>query len=368
VGAWLSTTWFIVLLAAALTLLARRPLADFDQPAAGLGTGAQVMLLALLVALVTHELGHVAGGRAVGFRLVRWQIGPLEAVRSGGRWRPRLTARGLAGGHVAHDPVTPDRLRGRHAFMTACGPGANVALLGATLAAALTWGGLPLWLAVVAIAALLQQNLVPFVSGTTGRWSDGLWLWSWLVRPDRATQVIAVGAVQLASRSGVRPLAWDGRWADLAAGAPAPAADAFQAVGHLLAYARALDEGDVERAAAELAHAGAGEDAAPFGLRQAVAVERAFFAAAYRREGELAARLLERAGRPARALAADAERALAAVLLASGRPDEAVAACDSALASLAGVDQPNAGVAVMNREQVLALRSEALRALGRAAG
>lgn len=323
--------------------------------------GIEVLLLQiplLLVATAVHELGHALAARAVGFQVVRWRVGPIAADVAAGGWRVRFVPGTWLGGEVSSDPLTPANLRARHALMIACGPAAHLALALLLVAAAAVHGGAALWVSAATVGLAGLWNLVP-LEHSRSRWSDGRWLLAWLTSPGRATQRAATGTLQLALRSARRPRDWDEHWTVLAAAGRRQPADRVEVVGRTLAYAWALDRGDLDAAATQLMRAFAGRRLLPPAATAGLAVETAFFVARFRGDAGLATRLLETEARQLRpALAADLERAWAAAHLAAGRRVEALAACDRALRSL---ERSRASLTQLYRELVLAMREDALR-------
>src|SRR5207248_1387377 len=88
------------------------------------------LVLVIIISVSIHELGHLLGGWAVGFKFNSIQIGPLRLEVEHGRMkfslRREITALGWAGMHV--DRVS--RLRRRFLVFVAAGPGANLFSLG----------------------------------------------------------------------------------------------------------------------------------------------------------------------------------------------------------------------------------------------
>lgn len=101
-----------------------------------------LVALTLWLAVVWHELGHVAGGWLAGFRLQLFAVGPLRFERRGPRYRWSFNrSLGLWGGFAATSPdpaslPAGDALRRKMLLVVAGGPVASLA--GGLL-------GLPLW-------------------------------------------------------------------------------------------------------------------------------------------------------------------------------------------------------------------------------
>jgi hypothetical protein len=318
-----------------------------------------IQVLVLLGGTAVHELGHAVVARAVGFDVAGARVGPFVAVRTPRGWRVRLVWEIAVGGELLSVPATPDGLRARHAAMIAAGPAAHVLAALAALTAAAITGSLVLWVTAATLGLSALVNLVPGRPRLSMRWTDGRWLLAWLLQPDRATQRVALGVLQRSAAS-ARPRDWDERWARLAASGPRQPADAGQVAGCVLAYAHALDRDETDRAGALLARAFASRHLLPPGGQAALALQTAFFTARFRGNATLAARLLETGlERPDRARALDVDRARAALDLVSGRPAEAAAACDRALAGLDAAWRPPAGLLTLDRELLEAMRERA---------
>lgn len=319
-----------------------------------------LQVLVLLLGTAVHELGHALAARAVGFRVVGVRVGPLLALSGPAGWRLRLTGEIAVGGELLPDPVRPDRLRARHSLMIAGGPIAHLLLAAAAVLAAAGTGSLLLWFTAVTLGASGLANLVPGRPRLSGRWTDGRWLLAWLAEPERAAQRVGLGVLQRAVAAGQRPCEWDEGWAGLASAGPRQPADGAQVAGSLLAYTRALDCGEVDRAAALLTRAFAARRLLPAGARSSLAAEAAFFAARFRGNQALAARLLDAdvtGGR--RVQVAELERARAALHLAGGRRPETLAACDLALAALERTRSRPSGLVRFDRDQLAAMRDQA---------
>src|SRR5262249_18260913 len=119
-----------------------------------------------------------------------------------------------------------------------------------------------------------------------------------------------------------------------------------------------LDRRDLERAAAHLEFAFSWRRLAGRRLRQAIAIEMAYFTARHGTDPASAERLLDaEVQRPFDGLMRDAARARAAAALADGRAREALDLCERVLPDLT---PDGNGFAVLDREQIEAIRDEAL--------
>jgi peptidase M50-like protein len=324
--------------------------------------------------LLVHELGHVVGCRLVGFRVVELAVAPV-AVRFDGRaMRMRLVSTVLRG-WVRSDPVRPEALRWRDCVMAMCGPGANlvvavtlalVAVMDASLHHHRTLfdGVIGLNGVLNALAGLMA--LTPHRMWAGGWRSDGMWVWLWLRHPERAAAALARGTLSIAAEAGIRPRDWDARWLSLAAGSRDRKPDGDLLGGNLLAYAWALDRGDLERAASHLKLAFSRRRLGGRRMRQAIAIEMAYFTARHGADPAAAERLLDAEVRkPFDGLMRDATRARAAAALAAGRTREALDLCERVLPDL---PPDGNGLTMLDREQLEAVRDEALSAMRTIAG
>ena len=237
------------------------------------------LMLGEPAAVFLHELGHVAGARAAGFRVWRFAVGPLVGRRTGDRgagpWRwaweparPFWTGRRHGwSGQVQALPAGDDDLRRRTAWVVAGGPLANAAA--AVVAAAATFalwerGGEAWTTAAWCAGALAAQNALVAVGtllprrrgGPDGLSTDGTQLWR-LARGGRAAdRALALARLGAAAAAGVPPGEWP---ADLIAdAAPDPALApakyaAADGAAVRLAFAAAAARGAYPAAGAALA-------------------------------------------------------------------------------------------------------------------
>lgn len=298
--------------------------------AEALGLIASLPVMAFFVILL-HELGHLLGGRIVGFRFMLLIVGPLRVERLGERivWRLNRNL-GLAGGLAGSVPTDQHDLRRRMAVFTAGGPLAS--LLSGVLALAIslqsgTWVSALIGIGAAMSLVIAVVTMVPLVNG--GFNTDGarlLMLWR---DPARAERWIAIGSLSH-MRMQQRPrdlpphlietatALRDGKLDDIAA--------------HLIAYEVALDRGDFTAAQSLLDHAAISIEALPAALRPSVRLEQAYMAA---RNGDvMAARTYEAAGKGGMVEPFARLRVEAAILRAEGRAAEAAEVAQRGLALL----------------------------------
>jgi hypothetical protein len=198
-GGWLI---LIAALAAALALALAQPAAleplrrsllasfpgAFAARPAGVGLLAQGLaaLLALPAAIAIHEVGHVLGGLAAGFRFVSLRIGPLQVDRP---FLVSLQGRSRSGysGWASMVPVRRDGLSLRAAVFVLGGPAANVVSGTAALLLPSANGLFALAFASFSLA-LAVKELMPIrhrIAVSDGRrlwltWRDRQWAKRWM--------------------------------------------------------------------------------------------------------------------------------------------------------------------------------------------
>ena len=235
-------------------------------PRAHLGAvGRRVLMVSVLVAAsaapLAHELGHVLGGVLVRFCFTMLVWGPLRVVREGGRIRFGLNrSLAYAGGIALSLPQTMEHLPRRTAVVIAMGPLTSLVLGILFLLASQRIG---IWsspaamrnpiLAILGIAAAafgvssLGIALVTLMPGRTGGMSsDG----AQIVRFVRGGPVMERHSALLAlaglSMGPTPPRELPNALIDRLI--EADATECESAMGHTLAYYKALDAGDVPRA------------------------------------------------------------------------------------------------------------------------
>lgn len=295
--------------------------------------------LALFGVLLAHELGHVLGGWAVGFRFLLLIVGPLKVTRTahGLAWGLNTNLAlmgGLAGcmPTAAHAQLPLTALNRRLMVLVAGGPAASWLLAGlAGWLASLSTGEAGLLLGLLA-AMSAGIGMVTLIPGTTSGFSTdgGQLLALWRNDPGAAIRA-AVLVLQTAALSGTRPRDLDPVWLERAVAQPAPAL--LNVAARLIAYSAALDRGDVTTAGEHLEAALAQQANFPAGFRQNITLEAAYFEAAHRRNLAAAQHWLAvSAGGVVEA--ATRHRAEAAVHWLAGRPAQATASAQAGLKAL----------------------------------
>jgi Peptidase family M50 len=182
-----------------------------------------VGLLAILLVLLVHELGHLLGGHLVGFRAFLLIIGPFRFERSAAGWSMRLnTSLALSGGLAGSAPTDTRDLRRRTAIMVAAGPLASILLaliagfgaysfaLTSTIATAPFLNALTFFTLITIAVMSAGIALVTLIPGrTSGFLTDGARLLRLLRGGPVAARDSALQAIGGSSLSGIRPRDWD---------------------------------------------------------------------------------------------------------------------------------------------------------------
>jgi hypothetical protein len=295
-----------------------------------------VTLVALAVAVLVHEIGHVIAGYVTGLRVARVNLGPVE-ISDHGRSRIRLVPSLMAGVVlVPYDRAASlGRLRWGLVISTAAGPLTGLAFGVALIALA---GGLdfrgplsPLEMAGQASLILGVLNLLPLRTGET--LADGRRIFSLLLHTRESGQILVATMMLGEALSGRRPREWDAGLLGVMERSP------DEPFARLCLYEAALDRGEIDAAGRHL-------DAA-VALRQenwtagdaVLFTEAAYYAARHRNDA--------RAGRAWLGIAAGwsvvdylRARAEAAVLCAEGR---ALEGRQRAVAGLAALGRARGG-------------------------
>jgi hypothetical protein len=246
---------------------------------------APAALVAIIVQMLVHELGHALVGQGMGGTILRVIIGPWrwERFRSGLRFTRVRALKGIGG--LAQN-VLPDGPDFRRAFvaMLLGGPLANLALAG------MAWmllPVLPVWPLKVFAAALVAMgllfgliNLLPFRSG--GFQTDGLQLMRAFTDPEALSMRQRAMRIARASLDGLRPREFDP--GDLAA-LDVDRSEGMEKLGVQMIHAVvACDRGDYARMRELLNPALADWQKLPDGLRQSLAAMAALLAIELDRE------------------------------------------------------------------------------------
>jgi hypothetical protein len=288
-----------------------------------------LLMLVLFVAILTHELGHVAGGVIAGWRFQLLVVGPFRIEREldsdAVRWRLNRDVE-LAGGVAACEPVGSGDLVRQLQWLVVGGPLASflLAAVGGLAAAVVPRG--PWFVASISLCAVsLLIGLITMIPMQNGSFvSDGRRFLR-LRRGDvHAKRDAAQLAIMARDRAGVpiteQPIEWLHAALEPVDGSVAEMIARWTVYSWLLLQDAA---GEAE-AEVQLGRAEALSHGLPFNLGAAVAVERGFVAAYLHRDASSAR---ARAAQHAKGLALlrpiDRARFEAAVAYADGNPGRA---------------------------------------------
>jgi hypothetical protein len=289
-----------------------------------------VPIVAVVIAVLVHELGHVVAAYALGLRIARIHLGPLE-IRDYGRPRVRLVPSLQAGVVVApwDRTMAIGQLRWSLLIGTAAGPLAGLAF--GTLLIALA-GGLrvPAPLAVMEVAGQMSLilgvlNLLPI--RTKQSLADGRRIFSLLMGNRECAEILAATLLLGEALSGRRPRDWDPALLEVMERSP------DEPFALLCLYEAAMDRGDIVLAGRHLDAAVALRSENWTAADAVLFTEAAYYLARHRGDARSARAWL---GVASGWVVVDymRARAEAAVLCAEGRPLEGRQRAVAGLASL----------------------------------
>ncbi len=312
------------------------------------------------IAVLIHELGHLAAGCLVGFQPMLLIVGPMKIRRTLRGWQMERMRPAIAGGIAGALPKRLEALERRVCVLIAGGPAANVLTAAAAIAAStftepssIIGAALGVLVVVSVICALVA--LVP--AGAWGFFTDGARIQQLLAGGAAGERWAALFALSAASTDGARPRDYPPALVSKLDAASDETLD--EATARLYRYAVALDTDNVESAREHLRRALAIRDHVPVMKRPTLHLAAAFFVAWYDRDATAAEQhlalandaLLNRAaGIATRAAIAAVKGDLAAM---DHHIHAGLTACD---------DEIDRGSAIVTREflQMLAAREWAL--------
>ena len=305
------------------------------------------LIASIFFVLAFHELGHLVGGKLVGFRFTLFVVGPFKIHSTGTGTRFGLNrSLMLAGGLGGAAPKDSRNLVRRMTALVAGGPVASLLL--AVSAFGLLFIAPPsigtvLTLVAVASLGIGVVTLIPNKAG--GLVSDGARLKMLREGGPEAVRWSAIGALSGASMAGERPRDWD---EGLVRNSLVHRDDSLDDAGAgSTAYYHALDLGRKDEAEALLGRA-LSADAIPEMVRSQMLLEAAFFQAYFRHDAA-AARAFFSEAKPEKVLEKHLPaRAEAAILLAEGENEAAKERARRSLEALAGSFSP--GTAKLEKE------------------
>jgi hypothetical protein len=276
-----------------------------------------------LLPILVHELGHLIAGKAVGFKLVAFHVGPFGYSIVA---RPRFylnSGQWFGGGYVAMTSVNLERLVMRNGVFIAAGPLASILL---------TAIGMQVWLATemhpVATGFLLMSLAAVFNSVVPryhkGIATDAMVLWT-MAKPgplrDRAISQLTIANEVL---GGIRPRDWNP--ATLERLRLPEDGKSGEAYSRLILYLHCMDQGDFEVAGEHIARAvsvAGNLDGLFQDLLLHIWIEAAFYEAFVRRNPDAARQALEQLGTVPKRIETSRIRVLAAIAMVEGRVEEA---------------------------------------------
>ena len=332
-------------------------------PKLELGVGGKLAMAAVVVIsfplfVGVHELGHLLGGMAVGFRPLLFMVGPLRIERTGDRFRTKLTFKGaMFGGLAACAPMDTRDLRRRTLWLIAGGPLASLltGILFLALRPVLDAPAFPDALLLVAGLVSLLIWMIASIPGTAGGfYSDGARIIRLLRGGADVEREVAVIAIMGLSMGGARPREWS---PELVARASAGEPDTiFGVAGRLYAHMYEVDHGRVEAARAQLQAVLAAVEVLPKQSRAGLMLQAALFAARADRDAVRARELLDQSVGGVMVPAHSRPLVEAAIALVEGDRARAAERLDAAEAGLKGAADP--GGAVRAAEEIAEMRRE----------
>jgi hypothetical protein len=293
----------------------------------GAWTGAVVALTALVagyLAIVTHEVGHLVGGKLAGFRFYLFVAGPLRVERDSSTNRIRMGLNrdwSLAGGIAGCLPTGREALPRRLALMVAGGPAFSFLLSGAAALLSGRVDGAPallktlLGMMMIISFGLGVVTLIPM--RFSGFSSDGARLLRLARGGPAAHREAAILALVALTTNGTPPRDLPDEVVGSAIAARDGTSD--ECTANLLAYTQRLDRGDLAGARAALHRSLELADQYPPAFVPALMVEAAFFEGFASRDAAAARAYLAEV--PEKSIAVtplDRLRAEAAIALAEG--------------------------------------------------
>ena len=265
--------------------------------------GILIFFVALTLAVLIHELGHLSAGWLLGFRFGLISVGPVSLQIEHGKLKLSflrdMAALGYAGMHV--DTVV--RLRHRILIYATAGTAANVLTIPiAVLFANHTSfaAAHPLLISFAAQLAMISfllsvGSLVPVPLGASSS-TDGFMIATLLKNRERTRRILSICAIAAQQQKGVRPKSWKQTWLRAASSVPDEWIDDFW--GNLLAYISAGARKDEESAGLHLERSLKASRLLTHTVRDLAAQEAAIFSAWYRRDALVAEKWMTQIKRP----------------------------------------------------------------------
>ncbi len=252
----------------------------------------EVMLLllsapaAFFLAIVVHELGHLAGALAGGFRFRVLTLGPWSIIAAEGGWQHRFSLSALSilsGQQISSPPVTGATDRQYVVYLLGGGV-ANILFAGIALLIGTTPGVPPLLAGMLLVFAVINiflgvLNFLP-ISTQAGVRTDGYQIRTLLRGGDNAIRFRALFGVVADMYAGVRPRLWSRKMIEEMQLGDLNYLE--QLVAQLVCFQASLDREDIDDATAAAAIIEGLYSNVPAALRGQFAAELAYFFGVYK--------------------------------------------------------------------------------------
>jgi Zn-dependent protease len=260
-------------------------------------------VVALSVAILIHELGHLTAGWCVGFRFHCIAVGPFALYLKHGGLKLSLVRVSTALGYASMHVGTVVRLRRRLLLFVAAGPVANLvtvpfAVLSSnhTFFSATHRSSLSFAAQLTMISILLSVlNLLPLPVGP-GLFTDGFRVATLLRDRERTRRLLSICAIGAQRQKGKLPKKWKQTWLKAASSVRDDSVDDFQ--GNWLAYISCIARNEGGSGAVHLERCLQMTGSLTDTVRDLTAQEAAIFSARFRRDAPLAEKWLKQIVRP----------------------------------------------------------------------
>jgi hypothetical protein len=316
-----------------------------------------LVIPAIYVSILVHELGHVIAGKAAGFELRGLAVGGIVLNKQARGWRLRFALRRIFSGFTKMLPPSTESLRGRYAQLVAGGPAASILLL--LITPTLPAGEFVRVLFFVNLVATVSC-LIPYAVG--GMLNDAKFLTILARKGAAAEQLAAILYLLAIDAQGTRPSAWPLQIVERL-GVPGQGTPLI-GVSLALKYAVASDSEDAEGIAHALENGLASAGQMPPDTQRWFLASAACFDASFRNRTAPAEQWLESARKVKSAVSQKGwdSKAVALIALAKG---DFPGARDSLTSYLAYIDRqprPLCGMLVAERARTVARLDETLKA------
>jgi hypothetical protein len=260
------------------------------------------LFVAILVAILVHEAGHLFAGRIVGFHFNSIQVGWLSLSFEYGRLTLHVHHGMSASGYASIQIDQIYRLRRRFMFFIAGGPAASILSVVVAVVAVNVFDLHKSWLATpaacLAFVSLLLGLLTLFPMARQGHWSDGARLEMLISSLNKTRRWFCLAALANEHRRGKSPKLWNANWIKGAASVRDSSEDEMSACW--LAYLCASDQKRTDVAAGYLERCLELVGFAGETLRDTLMLEAAVFQAWHRDNAGRSATWLSRVKAPGR--------------------------------------------------------------------